>query len=230
MKLVWDKTGERIFETGVDHVALYVQDDNGAYPTAVAWNGVTNFSEEPSGAEASPIYADNIKYLSLMSAEEFSATITAITYPEEFEQCDGLSEIATGVIVGQQNRRAFGLVYRTLIGNDVVGTSLGYKLHFVYGAKASPSSKAYNTVNADPEAMELSWSISTVPVEVPGMKPTATLTIDSRKVSADKLAALEDILFGKNSADENEASLTGRLPLPAEIISLVATAPEPGQE
>lgn len=224
MKLKWDLTGERVYQTGVDHVALYVQDDNGAYPEAVAWNGVTNITEEPSGAEASPIYADNIKYLNLMSAEEFGATITAITYPEEFEQCDGLGMLVEGVTVGQQVRRGFGIVYRTLIGDDIVGTELGYKLNIIYGAKASPSSKAFNTINADPEAMELSWTVSTTPVEVPGFKPTAKLTIDSRKVDTAKLTALEEILFGKDSADEGTPSVAGRLPLPAEILTLVGQA------
>lgn len=215
-KIVWDQTGERKYETGVDRGVLYPQ-VSGAYPKGVAWNGLTAVTESPSGAEATPLYADNIKYLNLMSAEEFGATIEAYTYPEEFEACDGSASLATGVTVGQQKRQAFGLCYRTILGDDVNGNDAGYKLHIIYGALAAPSEKAYATVNDSPEAITFSWEVTTTPVNVTGLKPTASVTIDSTKVDAGKLAELEAILYG--SADEE-----ARLPLPDEIADLFKEA------
>ena len=214
-KIVWDEIGKRMYETGVRNCVLYPQDATGAYPKGVAWNGVTGISESPSGAEASPLYADDIKYLNLISVEEFGATITAYTYPVEFEACDGSAEIATGISIGQQDRTAFGLSYRTALGNDVKGTEYGYKLHIIYGAMAQPSEKAFASINADPEAIEFSWELTTTPVAVTGRKPTATLTIDSTKVDKDKLAALEAILYGSETEE-------ARLPLPDEIAQLFA--------
>lgn len=216
-KLVWDKTGERLYETGVSHGVLYVQDATGEYPTGVAWNGLTAVNESASGAEATPLYADNIKYLELRSAEEFGATIEAYTYPKEFEPCDGSAELADGVSIGQQDRQAFGLCYRTIIGNDVKKNSLGYKLHLVYGAIASPSEKSYQTVNDSPEAITFSWEVSTTPVNVAGHKPTASLTIDSTKVDAAKLATLEAQLYGGESEEAT-------LPTPDEVAAIFATA------
>lgn len=207
--LTWDQTGQKIYETGVDHGVLYPA-SNGTYPKGVAWNGLTNVTESPSGAEPSPIYADNIKYVNLMSAEEFGATVEAYTYPDEFAECDGSKELTTGVYVGQQPRKTFGLCYRTKIGNDVDGDDHGYKLHLIYGALAAPSERAYATVNDSPEAITFSWELSTTPVEVTGGKPTACLTIDSTKVDATKLAALEKILYGDGATE-------ARLPLPDEI-------------
>lgn len=210
-KLVWDKNGERIYETGVDRVVLYKYDTTSkTFKNAVAWNGVTAFNESPSGAEPTALYADNIKYLNLMSAEEFAATLEAYTYPDEFEECDGSKELAPGVYIGQQNRKLFALCYRTLLGDDVNGTDLGYKLHIVYNCLASPSEKGHATVNDSPEAANPSWEISTTPVEVSGSKPTATVVIDSTKVDAQKLAAFEDILYGTAGTD-------GELPFPAAI-------------
>ena len=219
-KLVWDQDGERLYETGTEQGVLYPKSDDGTYPNGYAWNGLTGVSEAPSGAEETAIYADNIKYLSLTSTEEFGATITAYTYPDEFEKCDGSADIAPGVTIGQQDRIPFGLVYKTQIGNDTKGNSHGYKLHLVYGAKAKPSSRDYKTINDSPEAIELSWEISTTPIKVPGFKPTAHLTIDSTKVSAAKLAKLEDILFGSDTSD-------ARLPLPAEIIEIMKDEADP---
>ena len=219
-RLVWDQDGERTYETGVEKGVLYPKSDDGTYPKGYAWNGLTGVSEAPSGAEETPIYADNIKYLSLTSVEEFGATVTAYTYPQEFEQCDGSADIAPGVTIGQQDRIPFGLVYKTQIGNDTKGNSHGYKLHLVYGAKAKPSSKDYKSINGDPEAIELSWEISTTPINVPGFKPTAHFTIDSTKVNAGKLAKLEDILFGSETSD-------ARLPLPAEIIEIMKDEADP---
>lgn len=215
-KLRWDQVGERRYETGVDRGVLYLS-NNGVYDVGVAWNGLTTVTESPSGAEASPQYADNIKYLNLVSAEEFGATIEAFTYPDEFEVCDGTAEVAPGVTIGQQNRRVFGFSYRTLIGNDTEGTALGYKLHLVYGCLAAPSEKARSTVNDSPEAVTFSWEITTTAVEVPGHKPTATLTIDSTKVPADRLTVLENILYGTEGTDP-------RLPLPDEVIQIVSAA------
>lgn len=214
-RLVWDKTGDRLYETGVKQCVLYPQ-VSGAYPKGVAWNGITSVTESPSGAEPSPLYADDIKYLNLMSTEEFGASIEAYMYPEEFEACDGSAEIAPGVSIGQQKRQPFGLCYRTIIGNDTESNEHGYKLHIIYGALAAPSEKAYATVNDSPEAITFSWELSTTPVNVTGGNPTASLTIDSTKVNAEKLKALEDILYG------SESESTGpRLPLPDEIATLM---------
>jgi hypothetical protein len=221
-KLVWDKTGERFYETGVNQGVLYLQGEGGTYPTGVAWNGLTAVTESPSGAEATPLYADNIKYLNLVSAEEFGATIEAYTYPDEFAQCDGSAEIATGVMIGQQNRKAFGLSYKTVLGNDSDGEDYGYKLHIIYGALAAPSEKGYATINDSPEAITFSWEVTTTPVSVTGAKPTASITIDSTKADATKLAALEAILYGKDATVEPEApAVEPRLPLPDEIIALM---------
>lgn len=219
-KLVWDKTGERLYETGVKQGVLYPMDANGAYPKGVAWNGLTNVTESPSGAEATALYADDIKYLNLMSNEEFGGTIEAYTYPDEFAECDGSASLATGVYIGQQARKTFGFCYRTTIGNDVESNAHGYKLHLVYGALASPSEKAYATINDSPEAITFSWEFSTTPVNVTGFKPTACLTIDSTKVDAEKLAALEKILYG----DDTGEAATARLPLPDEVAQVMAAA------
>ena len=214
-RLVWDKTGDRLYETGVKQCVLYPQ-VSGAYPKGVAWNGITSVTESPSGAEPSPLYADDIKYLNLMSTEEFGASIEAYMYPEEFEACDGSAEIAPGVSIGQQKRQSFGLCYRTIIGNDTESNEHGYKLHIIYGALAAPSEKAYATVNDSPEAITFSWELSTTPVNVTGGNPTASLTIDSTKVNEEKLKALEAILYG------SESDSTGpRLPLPDEIATLL---------
>ena len=217
-KLVWDQTGDRYYETGVKNGVLYVQGEGGAYQNGVAWNGLTAVTESPSGAEPTTLYADDMKYLTLMSAEEFGATIEAYTYPVEFNQCNGEAEIATGVIVGQQDRKSFGLCYRTTVGNDVDGNAHGYKLHIIYGAKAAPSEKAYAAINDSPEAITFSWDLTTTPINVEGFKPTANITIDSTKADASKLTALEAILYGSES-DE------ARLPLPGEIITLMKTTP-----
>lgn len=212
-KLVWDKSGERYYETGVSNGVLYVADAQGTYPNGVAWNGLTAVTESPSGAEATPLYADNIKYLNLMSAEEFGATIEAYTYPDEFMECDGSASLTTGVYIGQQSRKTFGMCYRTVVGNDI-NNDLGYKLHLIYGAMASPSEKAYATINDSPEAITFSWEVTTTPVEVTGFKPTASITIDSTKVDAGKLAALEAVLYGGEEAE-------ARLPLPDEVKTLM---------
>ncbi len=209
-KIVWDKTGERLYETGVKQGVLYVQDENGAYPKGVAWNGLTNVTESPSGAEATPLYADDIKYLNLMSTEEFGGTIEAYTYPDEFAECDGSAALTTGVYIGQQARKSFGFCYRTTLGNDVDNNGHGYKLHLVYGALASPSEKAYATINDSPEAITFSWEFSTTPVNVTGFKPTASIVIDSTKADPTKLAELEKILYGDGDAE-------ARLPLPDEV-------------
>lgn len=220
-KLVWDQTGERYYETGVKMGVLYPQSASGTYPKGVAWNGLTAVTESPSGAEATALYADDIKYLNLYSAEEFSATIEAYTYPDEFAECDGSAELTTGVTIGQQKRKAFGLCYRTTIGNDTDGNDHGYKIHIIYGAMASPSEKAYATINDSPEAITFSWEITTTPVSVSGFKPTASVTIDSTKVDGTKLKQLEAILYGDNgSSSAGEA----RLPLPDEIVTLIGTA------
>ena len=220
-KLVWDQTGEREYETGVKNGVLYVQGEGGTYPKGVAWNGLISVTESPSGAEATALYADDIKYLSLMSNEEFGATIEAYMSPEEFDQCDGTASIATGVSIGQQKRKTFGMAYKTTIGNDVDGNDYGYKIHLIYGALAAPSEKAYSTINDSPEAMTLSWELSTTPVNVKGFKPTASVVIDSTKVDKKKLTALEEILFGSESKE-------ARLPLPDEIVSIVGTTSESG--
>lgn len=213
-KIVWDKTGERFYETGVDRGVLYVQDDQGNYPKGVAWNGLIGVTESPTGAEATPLYADNIKYLNLFSVEEFEASIEAYTYPEEFEECDGSAELAPGITLGQQPRKAFGLCYRTNLGNDLEGDDYGYKLHLIYGAKAAPSEKGYETINDSPDAITFSWDITTTPVPVTGFKPTASLVVDSTKVAPEKLAALEEILYGSEEED-------ARLPLPDEVLTII---------
>ena len=215
-KIVWDAVGDHIFETGVRNGVLYLKDAQGAYNTGVAWNGLTSVSESPEGAEATDLYADDIKYLSLMSAENFKATIEAYTYPVEFEECDGSATIAKGVVIGQQSRKPFGLCYRTSIGNDTDGNEHGYKLHIVYGCQASPSEKQYSTINDSPDAVTFSWEVSTTPVNVTGKKPTATLIIDSTKADKAKLRAQEAILYGAESREP-------RLPLPDEIATLMTT-------
>ena len=214
-KIKWDQTGERYYETGVSKGVLYPYANN-TYAKGVAWNGLINVSESPEGAEATPLYADNIKYLNLMSAEEFKATIEAYTYPDEFAACNGEASLEQGVSIGQQKRSQFGLSYQTKIGNDV-DSELGYKIHLVYGALAAPSEKAYATVNDSPEAITFSWEISTTPVEVPGFKPTASLVIDSTKVNPTKLAEFEKKLYGDET---NEAAL----PLPSEVAALFHAA------
>lgn len=219
-QLKWDQVGERVYETGVDHGVLYLPDSNGVYDTGISWNGLTAVNESPSGAESTAQYADNIKYLNLVSAEEFGATIEAFTYPDEFGVCDGTAEPEAGVLIGQQARRTFGFSYRTRVGNDLVGTDYGYKLHLVYGALAAPSEKSYATINDSPEAITFSWEVTTTPVEVGEIdsveyKPTATLTVDSTKVDATALAALEDLLYGTVGTDP-------QLPLPADVIALFA--------
>lgn len=213
-KIIFDNTGEKIYETGVDHCVLYVRDGN-TYQTGVAWNGITAINESPSGAEATPIYADNIKYLNIVSGEDFGATIEAYTYPDEFTECDGSAEIVAGVKIGQQTRKPFALCYRTLIGNDVAGTGHGYKLHFIYNAQAAVSAKNYKTINESPEAMSFSWEISTTPEVVEGFKPTATVTVDSTKVDAQKLKALEDKIYGSESSEPT-------MPTISEIVSLLS--------
>ena len=216
-KLVWDESGKRLYETGVEKGVLYVQGENGQYQNGVAWNGLTAVTESPSGAEPTALYADDIKYLELFSAEEFGATIEAYTYPAEFEACDGSASLGEGVTIGQQDRKAFGLCYRTIVGNDVKGNENGYKLHLIYGAKAKPSEKAYATVNDSPEAVTFSWEVTTTPVNVAGFKPTASVTIDSTKIEAGKLKAIEDKLYGT-------ASEEATLPLPDEIKQIITGA------
>ena len=215
-KIVWDAIGDHIFETGVRNGVLYLKDAEGAYSNGVAWNGLTSVSESPEGAEPTDLYADDIKYLTLMSAENFKATIEAYTYPVEFEECDGSATIAKGVVIGQQSRKPFGLCYRTAIGNDTDGNEHGYKLHIVYGCQASPSEKQYSTINDSPEAITFSWEVSTTPVNVNGKKPAATLIIDSTKADKAKLTALEAILYGSEQQEP-------RLPLPDEIATLMTT-------
>lgn len=195
-KIVWDQTGERLYETGIDHGVLYPIQEGGVYNKGVAWNGLTGVTESPSGAEATDLYADNIKYLSMRSAETFGATVEAYTYPDEFAECDGSAELTPGVMIGQQARKMFGLSYRTVLGNDVDLENHGYKLHLIYGATASPSEKAYATINDSPEAITFSWELSTTPVNVTGFKPTASITIDSTKADPTRLKSLEDILYG----------------------------------
>lgn len=216
-RLEWDKTGEHLYETGVDHGVLYFPDQTGAYKNGVAWNGLISVSESPSGAEATGQYADNIKYLNLISAEEFGATVEAYTYPEEFEACNGNKELVdnTGVYVGQQSRSVFGFCYRTMIGNDTDGQDHGYKLHLVYGCQVSPSEKAYQTINDSPEALTFSWELSTTPVNVTGKKPTALLVINSTKIDSTKLARIEAKLYG------DESSTGAVLPTPDEIAEIL---------
>ena len=217
-RLEWDKTGERLYETGVSHGVLYPLDAQGAYSSGVVWNGLTSVSESPEGAEPTDIWADDIKYLQLMSAESYKATIEAYTYPDEFAECDGSAELTDGVQIFQQNRKTFGFCYRTVIGNDVDNNDYGYKLHIVYGAMASPSDKSYTTINDSPEAINFSWEISTTPVAVTGFKPTASLVIDSTKVAdPTKLEDLEDVLYGTDGTP----GTTARLPLPDEIKRII---------
>ena len=218
-RLVWDETGKKFYETGVKNGVLYVQNSSGAYPLGVAWNGLVSVTEQPSGAEANPIYADDTKYLNLLSTEEFAATIEAYTYPKEFEQCDGSADLVTGVAIGQQVRKTFGLVYKTTLGNDVDGNEYGYKLHIIYGGSAAPSEKAYQTINDTPEAITFSWEVNTTPVTVTGLKPTSSIVIDSTLVDADKLAALETVLFG-------DAGVDPRLPLPDEVKTIMTVTPD----
>lgn len=221
-KLVWDKTGERLYETGVKKTALYPLSADGTYPMGVPWNGVTAINESPSGAEASPLYADDIEYANMRSAEKFGFTIEAYTYPDEFGECDGSAEIAKGVYIAQQPRKAFGLSYVTTIGNDVVGTDYGYKLHLVYGGMANPSEQSNSTMDESPEAKTMSWKCTTTPVAVTGFKPTAHLVIKSTGVDAEKLAALEAILYGTEDAEP-------RLPLPDEVVTIIGTKTEEPQ-
>lgn len=216
-KLVWDKTGERLYETGVKQGVLYPQAAGGTYPKGVAWNGLTNITESPSGAEATALYADDIKYLNLVSAEELGGTIEAYTYPDEFAECDGSVALTEGVFIGQQDRKTFGLCYRTTLGNDVDSNGHGYKLHLIYGALAAPSEKAYATINDSPEAITFSWEFKTTPVNVTGHKPTASLILDSTKVSETKMAALEKVLYGDGDTE-------ARLPLPDEVVQILTSA------
>lgn len=212
--IVWDESGKRFYETGVEKGVLYPA-EGGTYPKGVAWNGLINVAEKPSGAEPSPLYADNIKYLNLMSNEDFAASVEAYYYPDEFAACDGTAELAPGVSVGQQTRKKFGMSYVTKLGNDEDGADHGYKIHLIYGCLAAPSEKAYGTVNESPEAITFSWELSTTPVAVPGMKPTACITIDSTKVDSAKLKALEDALYGTSDKEAH-------LPLPEELATLLA--------
>ena len=214
-RLIWDKSGDRFYETGVSKGVLYVQ-DGATYGEGVVWNGLTAITESPSGAEASPLYADDIKYLNLISAEEFGGTIEAYTYPDEFKACNGEGELATGVTIGQQVRKGFGLCYRTILGNDAESNNHGYKIHIIYGAQASVSERAYASVNESPEAITFSWEFTTTPVEVSGFKPTSIVVVDSTKVDATKLAALEAVLYGSESEEP-------RLPTPDEIVTLIGT-------
>lgn len=214
-KIVWDKTGERLYETGVEQGVLYNIDERGAYSKGVPWNGLTAVTESPSGAEATPLYADNMKYLELQSAEEFGATIEAYTYPEAFGECDGTAAIAQGIIIGQQSRKIFGLSYKTVVGNDVKNNDYGYKLHLIYGAKAAPSEKAYSTINDSPEAITFSWEVTTTPVPVTDHKPTSTLVIDSTKVGEGVMKKIEDVLYGTTEAEP-------RLPLPDEVLTIIS--------
>lgn len=224
-KIVWDVDATKTYETGVDHGVHYTRDDDGTYPKGVAWNGLTGFTESPSGAEPTDLYADNIKYLTMRSAETLGGTLTAYTYPPEFAVCDGSAELVPGVMIGQQTRRSFGLCYRTVKGNDVAGNDYGYKIHLLYGCTASPSEKAYSTINDSPDAIEFSWEITTVPVNVTGYKPTANLTIDSTEFKTDaqkaRLAALEEILYG---TEDDEA----RLPLPDEVKQILSGTEDVG--
>lgn len=216
-ELVWDAIGERLYETGVKKVVMYPQDATGAYPKGSAWNGVSAVTESPSGAESTKLYADDGKYLDLTSAEEYGCTIEAYTYPDEFKPCNGETELTEGVTVGQQERQRFGLCYRTTLGNDTEGSKHGYILHLVYGCKAAPSEKAHNTVNDSPEATTMSWEITTTPVDVTGHEPSATLTLNSTKVPAAKMAAIEKVLYGS-------ANTEARLPLPDEVIEIMNAA------
>lgn len=220
-KLVWDAVGSRFYETGVSAGVLYVQEESGSYGNGVAWNGITAVNESPSGAESTALYADDIKYLSLLSAEDFGATIEAYMYPDEFAQCNGEASLGAGVVIGQQARRPFGFSYKTKIGNDTVGQDYGYKIHIIYGAQASPSERSHSTVNESPEAVTMSWTITTTPITVTGAKPTAHLTIDSKKVSASALQAIEEALYGSTSAEP-------KLLTPDEIKAIIDSNPIAG--
>ena len=224
-RLEWDKTGERLYETGTDRGVLYVA-SNGTYPTGVAWNGLTGVDENPSGAEANAQYADNIKYLELRSAEDFGATVTAYTYPDEFEQCDGSAEPATGMYIGQQARKMFGMSYRTKIGNDTDGDEHGYYIHLIYGATASPSQRSYKTINDSPEPIEFSWEVTTTPVNITGYKPVAHVRINSTKADPEKLAVLESVLYGSNG-EGNAEGRTASLPLPDAVKTILTTGQIP---
>ena len=213
-KLAWDQNGTRVYETGTDHGVLHLQDTDGAFQKGVSWNGLTKVSEAPEGAEETALYADNVKYLSLYSAENFKGTIEAYTYPDEFAVADGSAEIAKGVVIGQQTRRPFGLVYRTVKGNDIKENDYGYKLHIIYNAKVSPSSRDYETVNDTPGAITFSWAFTTTPVQVEGFKPTATFVVDSTVVDPAKLKALEGMLFGSESVEP-------KMPTPEELIAMI---------
>jgi hypothetical protein len=219
-RIKWDEVGERFYETGVDRGVLYVRGANGAYPIGVPWNGLTTVTESPGGADANPLYADNIKYLNLIATETLDGTIEAYTYPEEFGQCDGTASPQAGIAVGQQGRKTFGLAYRTRLGNDEDGVDHGYKLHLLYGAIAAPSERAYASINDAPDAITFSWGFSTSPVNVTDLKPTSLITIDSTKVDADELATLEDALYGSGSA-------AAHLPLPDSVIAMFAAAVTP---
>ena len=216
-KLVWDETSKRLYETGVKNCVLYVRDESGTYPKGVAWNGVTSISESPSGAESTALYADDIKYLNLISAEEFGATLEAYTYPDEFAECDGSAELTKGVMLGQQKRKTFGLAYKTTLGNDTDGNDYGYKLHIIYGCTAKPAEKQYSSINDSPEAVTMSWEIETTPINVTGFKPTSYICIDSTKADPTKLATLEGMLFGTAEAE-------AKLPLPDEIKTTMTAA------
>ena len=218
-KITWDNTGERFYETGVKNGVLYPIQTGGVYSKGVAWNGLTAVTESPSGAEATALYADDIKYLNLLSNEEFGATIEAYTYPDEFAECDGSAALTTGVMIGQQKRKTFGLCYKTTLGNDVDGNDYGYKLHLIYGCLAAPSEKAYATINDSPEAITFSWEVTTTPVNVTGFKPTSQITIDSTKADETKLAALEAVLYGSETEE-------ARLPLPDEVADLMGATTE----
>ena len=213
-KLVWDQSGQKFFETGVSNGVLYVSDGQGGYLNGVAWNGLISVAENPSGAESNPVYADNIKYLNIISAEEFGATIEAYTYPDEFMECDGSAQVVAGVNIGQQARKSFGISYRTRVGNDVAGDNLGYKIHVIYNCQAAPSGKTYSTVNESPEAITFSWEVTTTPVPVEGCRPTATVVFDSTKLDAEKMAAVENALYGGASSEPG-------LPSIEELLALV---------
>lgn len=225
-RLTWDDTGKRLYETGTKMGVLYPQSEDGTYPKGVAWNGLMSVSESPSGAEASALYANDAKYLELYSNEEFGFTIGAYTYPEEFSACDGSAELASesGVYVGQQPRKAFGLTYRTVVGNDVKGSDYGYKLHLVYGAKASPSEKGYSSINDSPEAVEFSWECTTTPINIEGFKPAAHIEIDSTKIEPEKLKKIEDVLYGTNANGDSSTGTEPKLLLPNEIVTILNEA------
>lgn len=222
-RLVWDKAGEKFYEAGVDHVALYLN-VSGVYPKGEVWNGITNVTESPTGAESNKGYADNIPYFNLVSAEEVEGSISAYTYPNSWNSCNGYEEPVEGLKLGQQTRTVFGLVYRTKIGNDTDGQDHGYKLHLIWGALASPSEMSHDTINDSPDAMEMSWDFSTTPVDVPGYKPTSTMEIDSTKFTEAQMKALEDILYGTDATSEEATGTEARLPLPSEIITLMKPA------